>query len=642
MPLPLAVQSLEPRLALSAVGFRTIALASSTDSVAPEVRSITPPKPRVYAADQTLSFKVNFTERVEVTGSPTLPITIGANVRQATWNGLGSGNKSLMFTLDVQSGDFAPTGVRVAGPIDLSDGAAIRDRAGNVLNPAASGTFRRARVDAVGPRVSDFGQMAVAGKRVSMRVTFTEPVTVRGKPSISFTLDGAPRQLVYARGSGSNVLVFTYRATRREMPTVDNVAVSALMIAPNRGRIIDEAGNAAATVLNGKLLKVEQLPGFDTAQLNAILTTRLKNEFLAAKNPVIPLNEFDGKYATATTAVSLYKITYQSSIPEKNGAPTELTGLVAIPAVQAAGTPMISYQHGTVFEKDAVPSNIEKSLETMLPIAQFGGQGYVVIAADYLGLGDSRAPHAYFSQPATVRACVDMYTAAQELLAQRQVSVANFFTLGWSQGAYNTLAFSRALERANVPVRAVVTAATPGDPNFFITRGIVAPRTDDNATKDAIWIPAGFAMMLFSYEEYAGLQGLTARAIKTDYLEAARKFYSFEMTFEEFFKATTPLVVDFLNPEFIEAMRLGTEPLAKALNDAEGYRWRTLFPLRSYYGEQDEAITPDLATIAIDYQKALGNENAEAILADRRADHRNTYAIALYDAKPWIDSKIVK
>jgi hypothetical protein len=28
-----------------------------------------------------------------------------------------------------------------------------------------------------------------------------------------------------------------------------------------------------------------------------------------------------------------------------------------------------------------------------------------------------------------------------------------------------------------VPVRAIVTAATPADPNYFITRGIVAPRT---------------------------------------------------------------------------------------------------------------------------------------------------------------------
>jgi hypothetical protein len=258
--------------------------------------------------------------------------------------------------------------------------------------------------------------------------------------------------------------------------------VAAFAAAPlMAGCSADSGAPSQPVVQNGKLLKVEQVPGFDTAKLNAILTTELKDKFLASPDPrvppVIPLDEFDGKYPTATTGVSLYKVTYQSSIPEKNGAPTELTGLVAIPAAQAAGKPMISYQHGTVFAKNAVPSVIEESMETKLAIAQFGGQGYVVIAAGYLGLADSKEPHAYFRQPSTVRACVDMYTAAQEFLAQQKVTFGNFFTLGWSQGAYNTLVFSRALDQANVPVRAIVTAATPADPNYFITRGIVAPRT---------------------------------------------------------------------------------------------------------------------------------------------------------------------
>jgi len=194
-----------------------------------------------------MAFRVNFTEAVVATGAPSLPITIGDTLRQAAWNGRGSGSRSLTFTLNVQAGDFAPTGVRVAGPMFFPDGeAAIRDRDGNELNPAASGEFSKARVDAVGPSVSDFGQMAIAGRRVSMRVTFNEPVTVRRRPSIPFTLDGAPRQLVYAKGSGSEVLVFRYRAARRETPTFETVSASEPVITPGSGRIIDAAGNRMA------------------------------------------------------------------------------------------------------------------------------------------------------------------------------------------------------------------------------------------------------------------------------------------------------------------------------------------------------------------------------------------------------------
>ena len=52
--------------------------------------------------------------------------------------------------------------------------------------------------------------------------------------------------------------------------------------------------------------------------------------------------------------------------------------------------PMVSYQHGTVFSKDDVPSRPEQSAETRIMIARFAAQGYVVISADYSGHGYSR------------------------------------------------------------------------------------------------------------------------------------------------------------------------------------------------------------------------------------------------------------
>lgn len=218
------------------------------DTARPAVASVTGPAAKNHTAGSTLSFTVNFTEKVAATGVPALPITIGDTVRHATWNGRGSGGRSLTFTLPVQAGDFAPAGVRVGGPIVFPDGAAIRDQAGNELSPGTAGVFPRARVDAVAPRVSSFGQLAIAGKRVSIRVTFTEPVTIRGNPSIPFLLNGVPRELVYVRGAGSNVLVFQYNATWRETPTAGNVAVSTPPLSFGRGQFRDRAGNPVAAL----------------------------------------------------------------------------------------------------------------------------------------------------------------------------------------------------------------------------------------------------------------------------------------------------------------------------------------------------------------------------------------------------------
>ena len=246
----LAVQSLEPRLALTVGIGADVSEATllQTDVTAPEIRSVVAPKAGVYGEGRRLAFRVNFTEPVIATGTPTLPVTIGDTVRQAAWNGKGSGSKSLVFTAMVEAGDAAPTGVQVAGPITFPDGATIRDKAGNELAPAASGVFPKARVDAVGPSVTEFSPATIAGKRVSLQVTFAEPVIVRGKPTIPFMLDGVPEQLVYARGSGRNVLTFRYKAEKQETPTVDTVVIPAQAISLGSSRIIDRGRNAAISL----------------------------------------------------------------------------------------------------------------------------------------------------------------------------------------------------------------------------------------------------------------------------------------------------------------------------------------------------------------------------------------------------------
>jgi len=246
-PASLDLQRLESRRALAIGGWRHAGLrvADSADATSPEIESITPPAARTYGEGEPITFRVTFTERVAATGSPTLPIDIGGEVRLATWNRKGSGGRTLAFTTKVQAGDFAPTGVRIAGPIGLSGGAAIHDKAGNALIPAASGTFRDVRVDAVAPRATEVGPIVNASNRLVLRVKFDEPVTVTGRPSITVTLDGAPQTLRYANGSGGDVLTFKRTAAAGRVPKVASTGVSAWAISPGRGRITDAAGNAA-------------------------------------------------------------------------------------------------------------------------------------------------------------------------------------------------------------------------------------------------------------------------------------------------------------------------------------------------------------------------------------------------------------
>lgn len=388
----------------------------------------------------------------------------------------------------------------------------------------------------------------------------------------------------------------------------------------------------SASIQNGKLIRVDTIAIFDTSKLNRILNAELE-EFLA--NSTESFSSFKGKYQTPTSTVTLYKLTYQSSVPEKNNEPAITTGIIAIPSTLAAGTPLLSYQHGTVLSKKDVPSYIEESMETKLPIAQFAGNGYIVIAADYHGQAESALPNSYFVQKTTEQACLDLYTAAQEFLKQRNISVGHFFTLGWSQGAYNTLTYLRRLEQAGIPVNATATAATPSDLNYFIIRSILNPRPDD-----AVWGVACLSNLIFSYEHYHGIQGLSTKAIRPEYLQYAKDLYEHKIEFPEFLGKTPHTVVEFLTPEFIKEVQLGSSPFCQALAASEGYRWKSTTPLRSYYGGKDEAIPVDLAKLAIEYQASLGKKNGEHMDAGKQADHRATYTYALYHVKPWFDSFI--
>lgn len=390
-----------------------------------------------------------------------------------------------------------------------------------------------------------------------------------------------------------------------------------------------DAGKEVA-VENGKLISVDTIGVFDTSKLNRILNEELE-QFLGGST--MPFSDVKGKYQTPANSVTLYRLSYQSSIPEKNNEPAVTTGLIAIPATFATGTPMVSYQHGTVFGKTDVPTFIEASMETKLMVAQFGGNGYIVIAPDYHGLGVSTLKNTYLIQKSSEQACLDLYTAAQEFLTQRNIKSEHFFTMGWSQGAYNTLTYLRRLEQAGITVSATATAATPSDVNYFISSSILNPRPED-----PVWSPACFSNLLFAYETYYGLEGLTTKAIRPEYLKAAKDFYEHKIEFPEFFTNTTATLNTFLTPAFIQEMQLGSNPLCGALHASEAYRWKSTTPLRSYYGEKDEAIPVDLASLAIKYQSNLGKKNAELFNAGSNADHRGTYAYALYHVKPWFDS----
>jgi pimeloyl-ACP methyl ester carboxylesterase len=377
-------------------------------------------------------------------------------------------------------------------------------------------------------------------------------------------------------------------------------------------------------------VRYRKIGSYDKARLAAILDTGLE-AFMGGST--MKAGDFKASYAAPRTGVTLYEVQFDTVIPEWENQPTLGSGLLAVPDDGATSHPLVSYQHGTVFGRDEVPSRPDNSYETQLALAAFASQGYVVIGADYFGLGPSQAPNCFIVPQGTVQAMLDHYRASQAVLAALGQSTPQFFVWGWSQGGWSTMQFLRRLETLGIPVTAAATVSAPVDLAAAFRRPIANPRP-----QDAAWIKGCISNMLWSQEEYARLPGLAASAIKPEHLAASRKFFDGKLSWADYDASAAGGVTALLRPEFIAGAETGRGRFWELLETAGAYRWRIKTPLRAYGGDADEAIPPEVSRMVADFSRLLGSRQVEFFSAGERADHRASYISATLQVKPWFDS----
>jgi hypothetical protein len=368
-------------------------------------------------------------------------------------------------------------------------------------------------------------------------------------------------------------------------------------------------------------IKYQYIGSYDVARLNSILT-----------KDAAAFSEYKITFPAAHYAVKLYRVIYNSVIPELNNKPTIASGLIALPDNGESRMPMISYQHGTVFGKTDVPYYPEESVETRLMIANFASQGYIMIAADNFGKAISNEPDAYQLKASTQQADLDMLLVSREVLKALKIQDGPLFLSGWSMGSWSTLVFLQKLEALNIPVRAVSIACNPTDVFALINHWIHAP-----SDMDAIWLPGILAVQLNAYALYYDLPGLTQSAIKPEYLQACQDYYQNKIGYNEFYSKTPHKTAELLKPEFMATSSLGQSRYWQILQDNNSYRFRSKTVIHCYYGDIDEAIPMYIGTLPAAYEETMGGAKVTVISAGKLGDHRGTYKFSMKDEKIWFD-----
>lgn len=384
------------------------------------------------------------------------------------------------------------------------------------------------------------------------------------------------------------------------------------------GRAVAQEGAPVAIAAG---VQYRELGRWETGRLNTILKAD------TPKFAGIPVT-----YTPARNAVRLYRITYNSTIPERGNRPTVASGLLAVPETADTSFPMVSYQHGTVYGKREVPSFPDQSPETQLMIAQFAGQGYVVIGADYFGLGESTEPEGYMVKASHQQATSDMLAASHAVLAHLKLTATKLYLAGWSQGGFVTMAMLEKLEHDGVKVQAAATASAPLDVFVALNGFLNFPRKND-----ATWVPTLFILSAFSFENYYGVPGLAHSLITDESYEGARKLYQRTLTDASEIPTDLKKLVRpaYFDPQFFAASAYG-----RLTARTEAYRWIVRTPVRNYYGESDEAINVGLGRLGMTYQRAIGAGNpAVEAVSTGATSHRGTFASAVPLWKAWFDAQ---
>lgn len=213
-----------------------------------------------YKLGDAIYVQVNFSENVNITGSPQINLETGAVDRVASyWS--GTGTSTLVFRYTVQEGDSSADLDYVATTSFTLNGGTIKDAAANnavltLPTPRATNSLsanKNISVDGILPTIVSVNSLAVdktykSGDEIDIQVKFSENVNVTGTPQLTLETGATDQKVNYSSGSGTSTLIFKYTVQVGDASAdLDYVATNSLSL--NGGTIKDAAGNVATLTL---------------------------------------------------------------------------------------------------------------------------------------------------------------------------------------------------------------------------------------------------------------------------------------------------------------------------------------------------------------------------------------------------------
>lgn len=298
----------------------------------------------------------------------------------------------------------------------------------------------------------------------------------------------------------------------------------------------------------------------------------------------------------------LYRVVYPTRAAD--GRTVSASGLIALPSSrQQKG--IVSWQHGTntfrpeSISKPSVPEGVGLG-------GLFAGDGYIMVAPDYIGLGVSTEQQLYYDWPSLTSTALDLIAIAARL--QRRLAPSSpeeLYLAGFSEGAGLTLALQRRIESRNtsgLELKRVAAVAGAYDP-LRLSFGYTIAANSPAGKNGALYC----AFLLFSLAITKNAELSTV--VRDEYASEAPGWFDGTRTGSWFAGVLPENARALLREEFVQAFEAGLEEPAwvfDGLREIQTSNFRPVAPIRLFYGTSDVDVIPDESRQAARAFRALG------------------------------------
>jgi alpha/beta hydrolase family protein len=335
-----------------------------------------------------------------------------------------------------------------------------------------------------------------------------------------------------------------------------------------------------------------------------------------------------------------YKVTYCTDDAVLPGASvartTTATGMVSVPR-KSGPLPTVAYVHGTSISFYDVPSNPNtfgdlnpsgESFEGPPSTAVFAGNGFIYVAPDYLGLGDSTVPrHRYFHAATEASSAIDLLAAARHVLRDLHIrQTSDLFVFGFSQGGHSALALQRELERARVDVDG--TAVVGGV--FDVERWFLISLENETTLFQGLYP----TYLLLAYDDIYDVFDSTEDAFRQPYAAMLDELFDMRHFFDDVAAVLPPPARDLLRRSYYTQITTNNnDPMRIRLRENAVDRWRPVGPVRVYHSPVDEEVPYDDALVSVERLRRRGGQISVRALPG--FDHVNSWIQAMPRAIRW-------